>query len=665
MAAARKLEALNENFLTCSICTERYKDPCTLTCGHTFCKVCLGKFLKTRQDAISAKSIPCPYCRQMTGVPYPGRPVEEWVTQIKPSFLMQGLLDTLGYGGNTFLGCCCLPCQDLGDRNPATSFCQHCDVELCDRCVKMHASLPATSNHVIADLDGAVKATRHRRPRCREHNEDLDFYCRDCNEAICLRCCTTYHCQCHSVVSVQSMMAEIRTDLFHKKELFTRCFDDASRSLQQYRSQIEEISRNRQTAESQIKQVSQRVVSVIKQKEKQLLDELDEMTEKQSGQLKRQMKSGEIDVQMYQQHIEYLNQMLKSGSETDMLEMYRVCQSGALKESTDRGGFLDNVGDAHVLYICEVDEEKLHNAVHLGRIQLNLCVIDVKLDRIQSDTFDRMQSSTFDIDCRPVFHQIVDIRVHGDLKKPDPTDVTVLVVDGEETLVVTDFNNNCLKSFTANSYLGKLDLPCRPHTVTRLNDKQVAVAFWSHTEIVIVDVTPYLVLHSRVTTTKKYRCLTALSLSTLAGGCVSPPCVDILDMSGTVIRSVKKFNSGKNLIRDPRFLCTTGGGNILVSDTRSLYCITPDGDVVFTSTREGRLREPRGIATTSTGHILVADWGARKVILLTAAGEFVRDLLTFEAGKPYGLSVCGHKLYVSQEDRCVITFNNAETPDAP
>ncbi|XP_046559813.1 E3 ubiquitin-protein ligase TRIM56-like [Haliotis rubra] len=660
MAAARKLEALNENFLTCSICTDRYKDPCTLTCGHTFCKVCLGKFLKTRQDAISAKSIPCPYCRQMTRVPYPDRQVEEWVRQIKPSFLIRGLLDTLAYGENTFLDTenCCLPCQDLGDRNPATSFCQHCDVQLCERCVKMHASLPATSNHVIADLGGAVKATRQQRPRCKEHNEDLDFCCRDCNVAICLRCCTAYHCQCHSVASVQSMMAEIRTVLSHKKEVFTQRFEDASRSLLQHRSQIEEISRNRDTAESQLKQVSQKVISVIKQKEKQLLDELVEMTEKQCGQLKGQMKSGEIDMQMYQQHIEYLSQVLKSGSETDMFEMYRMCQSGALNESTDRAGFSDSVGDSQVLFLCELDEGKLHNAVHLGRIQQNLGepVVDVRLDRIQS--------STFDVHSRPVFHQTVDIRVDGDVKKPDPADVTVLVVDGVETLVVTDFNNNCLKSFYANSYTsqpGKLALPCRPHTVTKLADRQVAVAFWSHNEIVIVDVTPYLFLQSRVTTKKKYRCLTALSPSTLAAGCVSPPCVDVLDVSGTVIRSVRKFNSGKNLIRDPRFLCTTGEGNILVSDTRSVYCITPHGDVVFTCTGARSLREPRGIATTSTGHILVADSGTRMVILLTATGEFVRDLLTsqFETGKPYGLFVCGHKLYVSQEDRCVIIFNSS------
>ncbi|XP_046346177.2 uncharacterized protein LOC124127995 isoform X2 [Haliotis rufescens] len=518
MAAARKLESLNENFLTCSICTDGYKDPCTLTCGHTFCKVCLWKFLKTRQDAIRAKSILCPYCRQMTQVPRPDRPVEEWVKQIKPSFLIQGLLDTLACGGNTDHDTenRCHPCQDLGESHPANSYCQDCDVPLCERCVKMHASLPGTSNHVIADLGGSVKVTR--RQRCTEHNEVTEFCCKDCNIAICNKCSVTYHRKCDSVVTIQSMMSEMRNALAHNKGLITQSFDDTGRSLQQHKSQIDEISHNKDTIKS---------------------------------------------------------------------------------------------------------------------------------------------------------HKTVGIKVDGDRKQPYPYDVTVLVVDGEETLVVSDCNNKCLKSFyTKNnkSRHSKLDLASNKSSVTRLRDNQVAVSVWSHNEIVIVRVTPDLVLQSRVTTKKKYRCLTALSPSTLAAGCRCPPCVDILDISGIVMRSVSRFNTGKNLICNPCYLCATDRGNILVSDacSHSVYCITPEGDVVFTYTPTGerRLRGPRGITNTSTGHILVADTRAHRVVLLTPTGEFVRDLLTSQDGlqNPCGLMFCDCKLYVAEYRADAVKEFNCSIP---
>ncbi|XP_048244421.1 protein wech-like isoform X1 [Haliotis rufescens] len=672
MAAARKLESLNENFLTCSICTEGYQDPCTLTCGHTFCKGCLGKFLKTRQEAIRAKSIPCPYCRQMTQAPQPDRPVEEWVKQIKPSFLIQGLLDTLACGGNTDHGLSmtcsdtenrCHPCQDLGESHPANSYCQDCDVPLCERCVKMHASLPGTSNHVIADLGRAVKVTR--RQMCTEHNKVMDFCCRECNKAICHKCCVTYHRKCDSVVTIQSIMSEMRSVLTRNKGLITKSFDDTDRSLQQHRSQIDAISHNKDKIKSQIRQASQKAMDVIKQKEKELLEELNEMTEKQSGQLRGRIKSGEIDMQMYQQHIEYITQVLKSGSETDMFDVYQMCQSGAIKKATDRDVTLtDSVPDSKLIFVSELDERKLYKDVQLGRIQQNVCdVMDKRLGKTQSGTFDVM--------CQPMLNKTVGIKVYGDRKQPCPSDVIVLVVDGEETLVVTDYNNTCLKSFyTKNnkSRHSKLDLPSEPCSVTRLRDNQVAVSCRSHNEIVIVRVTPDLVLQSRVTTKKTYMGLTALSPSTLAAGCLDPPCVDILDISGRVMRSVSRFNSGENLICKPCFLCATDRGNILVSDidADSVYCITPEGDVVFTYTPTGerRLRRPQGITTTSTGHILVADSWAHKVVLLTPAGEFVTDLLTSQDGlqNPCGLMFCDCKLYGVEDNGDTVKVFNCSIP---
>ncbi|XP_071078584.1 E3 ubiquitin-protein ligase TRIM56-like [Haliotis cracherodii] len=665
MAAARKLESLNVNFLTCSICMEGYKDPCTLICGHTFCKGCLGEFLKTRQDAIRAKSIPCPYCRQMTGVPRPDRPAEEWVKQIKPSFLIQGLLDTLACGRNIDHDTenRCRPCQDLGESQSANSYCQDCDVPLCERCVKMHASLPGTSNHVIADLGGSVKVTR--RQRCTEHNEVMDFCCRDCNKAICHKCCVIYHRKCDSVVTIQSMMSEMRRVLKHNKGLITQSFDDTGRSLQQHKSQIDEISHNKDKIKSQIRQASQKAMDVIKQKEKQLLKELNQVTEKQSRQLRGRIESGEIDMQMYQQYLEYLTQVFKSGSESDMFDIYQMCQSGAIKEATDRDvTFTGSVRDSQLIFVSEIDERKLYKDVQLGRIQQNVCdVMDTRLGKIQCGTFDVM--------CRPMLHKTVGIRVDGDRKQPDPCDVTVLVVDGEETLLVTDCNNTCLKSFYTKNDISrhsKLDLASNPSSVTRLGDNQVAASFWSHGEIVIVRVTPELVLQSCVTTKKKYKCLIAMSPSTLAAGCRDPPCVDILDVSGRVMRSVGRFNFGKNLICNPSCLCATDRGNILVSDagSQSVYCITPEGDAVFTYTPTGgsRLVGPQSITTTSTGHILVAGYWAHKVVLLTPAGEFVRDLLTSQDGLqyPYGLMFCDCKLYVVEHYEDAVKEFNCSIP---
>ena len=47
--------------MECVLCTERYRDPRLLLCGHHFCTVCLEKLVKVG-------SLTCPTCRYVTQV---------------------------------------------------------------------------------------------------------------------------------------------------------------------------------------------------------------------------------------------------------------------------------------------------------------------------------------------------------------------------------------------------------------------------------------------------------------------------------------------------------------------------------------------------------------------------------------------------------------------
>uniref|UniRef100_A0A6I8MZE9 RING-type domain-containing protein n=1 Tax=Ornithorhynchus anatinus TaxID=9258 RepID=A0A6I8MZE9_ORNAN len=51
-----RLAALQEE-LTCSVCMEYFIDPVTITCGHSFCQICLLRYLEDQM------SYSCPECR--------------------------------------------------------------------------------------------------------------------------------------------------------------------------------------------------------------------------------------------------------------------------------------------------------------------------------------------------------------------------------------------------------------------------------------------------------------------------------------------------------------------------------------------------------------------------------------------------------------------------
>ncbi|XP_076746594.1 nuclear factor 7, brain-like [Maylandia zebra] len=58
--------ALFENFLSCHVCTETFRDPVSLSCNHSFCSSCLQKFWK------QTKNKNCPICKRKSSKDEPG-----------------------------------------------------------------------------------------------------------------------------------------------------------------------------------------------------------------------------------------------------------------------------------------------------------------------------------------------------------------------------------------------------------------------------------------------------------------------------------------------------------------------------------------------------------------------------------------------------------------
>ncbi|XP_048247885.1 uncharacterized protein LOC125377864 [Haliotis rufescens] len=185
----------------------------------------------------------------------------------------------------------------------------------------------------------------------------------------------------------------------------------------------------------------------------------------------------------------------------------------------------------------------------------------------------------------------------------------------------------------------------------------MAVTLHGTKEIIIVEVKPELVLQSSISTRKVYVGLTSLTPTTLAAGSLDPPCVDILDMAGNVLKTPDPVTDGEKLVSDPWFLSTTRQGNILMScgeyGARSVLCLTPHGDVVFRYQPTQPWPSLRGITETNTGHILVIYLNANCVFQLSASGTFVRKVLTSRDGitSPHSLCLCeSQHLYVIDDD---------------
>ncbi|XP_048254973.1 protein wech-like isoform X3 [Haliotis rufescens] len=630
-------QKLTEHFLTCTICTEVFDKPCTLVCNHTFCRKCVVSYTKTRPEAISAKSLLCPFCRKMTKVSAPERPVEEWADDVKPSFVIQGLLDSFGPGSKDTTHCSY--CKEEGETTPASSWCSVCDDALCERCIRVHRRIPSSRHHDVVDLSGETKVKVKRKVMCKVHkDENIKYICKDCKTAVCQTCCIIHHRKCDLVVEIESEIPAMKTELRKNKEDLLKKHNEMKTHVRTQTSKVDDALTLYLQIESNIKSAGLKAIEAIKVKERKLWAELKEMSDKHIGELKADIKSGEMSVQMYQQQAELIDQTLQSECDMGVYEMYQGCEAG----DVEAVGVTDVKEKGRIARIMfRQDTDKLSRA----------------LDDLQLGEIDVLYEDVLDLKATPVLQDTINVRVAGDTY---PYDVTVFVVNGTDTVVVTDYNNHSVKSFyTRNKQPchSRLSLGGPPWGITMLKDNQVAVTVHGTRQIVTVQVNPDLVLLSAIPTSKQYRGITSLTPSTLAASSSLPPCVDILGMAGHVLKSIGPGQPIRCILKSPLYLCTTRTGNILVSDwgSRCVVCLTPEGDVVFTYSPRGdtSLMFPLGITSTSAGDILVTDYHLHRVLHLTESGQFVRNMLTSQDGvqNPRGVCVGGRgRMYLCRPD---------------
>uniref|UniRef100_A0A8C5MST3 Uncharacterized protein n=1 Tax=Leptobrachium leishanense TaxID=445787 RepID=A0A8C5MST3_9ANUR len=119
--------------LTCCICMEIYKDPVTLTCGHSYCQLCITKTWDNQEERESS----CPECRHRF--------------RVKPELKKTRILSNIA---NCFKSALTtqdevrIPCTYCDFPVPASKTCLLCKVSLCDKHLSKHSKSP---EHVLTE----------------------------------------------------------------------------------------------------------------------------------------------------------------------------------------------------------------------------------------------------------------------------------------------------------------------------------------------------------------------------------------------------------------------------------------------------------------------------------------------------------------------------------
>ncbi|XP_070571100.1 E3 ubiquitin-protein ligase TRIM56-like [Ptychodera flava] len=174
------LAKIDENFLICGICSDRYRSAKCLPCLHTFCEPCLSQLLK------KAGKLDCPICRRTCAVPNGG------VAALQNNFFVNDLVEQfrLREDGKNEESTKCGGCEENeGDEVR----CIECDMNLCSTCARPHRRVPATRSHRLMPLNEYKEAkstdptsVTAQKPCDKHPSHPLAYFCVTCDEVICL-----------------------------------------------------------------------------------------------------------------------------------------------------------------------------------------------------------------------------------------------------------------------------------------------------------------------------------------------------------------------------------------------------------------------------------------------------------------------------------------------
>ncbi|XP_065908094.1 E3 ubiquitin-protein ligase TRIM71-like [Dysidea avara] len=269
--------------LSCPVCYQLFKNPKYLPCYHSYCEECLEKMVLQYR-------ITCPECRQETMIPEGG------VKNLANNFFINRMVDELVLKRKVE-GEEEVKCDVCDEDDPVVVYCIDCSLFQCQFCHEAHKRDKRSRGHNMIPL-AELKSTKDlplqakvNIPLCKDHDEQLKYYCETCEQLVCMYCTVKGHTG-HSHDTVKKIaethrrrlsevtapvediirgLSEARNNIDIMKNKLKEQGDEVNRTIDQYYDNLV------QKLMEQKKLLKQRVHDMVSQNEKVMSAQLDQV----------------------------------------------------------------------------------------------------------------------------------------------------------------------------------------------------------------------------------------------------------------------------------------------------------------------------------------------------------------------------------------------------
>ncbi|XP_060743653.1 tripartite motif-containing protein 16-like [Tachysurus vachellii] len=250
--------SVDQDQFSCPVCLGLLKDPVTIPCDHSFCKVCING----HWDQEDVKGIySCPQCRET----FTTRPVlhrnnmlTEVVDKVKTE--LQAASSAHCYTGSGHVECdfC------TGRKHKAVNSCLVCLASFCEDHLKPHYQSPAFKKHMLIEACAELQEKI-----CSEHDKLLEIYCRTDQSFICYLCTIDKH-KGHDTVSAKAERSEKQNELKKEQMKFQQRIQEKEKKVQELKQTVESFIKCSKAAVDESERIFTELISYMKKRRSEM-----------------------------------------------------------------------------------------------------------------------------------------------------------------------------------------------------------------------------------------------------------------------------------------------------------------------------------------------------------------------------------------------------------
>ncbi|KAF7700424.1 hypothetical protein HF521_003382 [Silurus meridionalis] len=296
MAEARI--SVNPDQFICAVCLDLLKDPVTIPCGHSFCKVCINGCWN-QEDMKSIYS--CPQCRE-TFTPRPvlcrNNILAEVVEKLKNTELQAAS------AAHCYTGPGDVDCDSCtGRKLKAVKSCLVCLASYCEDHLKPHYQSQAFKKHKLVEacVDLQEKI-------CSQHDKLMEIYCRTDQSFICYLCMTDEH-KGHDTVSTTAERSKKQNELKEEQIKSQQKIQEKQKKVQELKQTVDIIKMRSQAAVDDNEKIFNEMISSLVKRRSEVTEMIRVQEKADLSRAEQHLKHLEQEITDLQRRVSDLEQL--------------------------------------------------------------------------------------------------------------------------------------------------------------------------------------------------------------------------------------------------------------------------------------------------------------------------------------------------------------------